>query len=178
MALLGYQVGRTREYSCGGSLISSQFVLTSAHCLNSPGLGTVKFIKLGSNTRNSDDVYTRVFRANKTFEHPNYDVSEQDEDIGLIKLDGNAILSERLMPICLPQNFHAPDRAIAIGFGITGYKEAVSHILLKVTLERFTQEECQMAFGQLVTIINDTMICYGHQTEIKDTCNVRWKHET
>lgn len=173
MALLGYQVGRMREYSCGGSLISPQFVLTSAHCLNSLGLGTVKYVKLGTNRRNLDDVYTRVFRVNKTFKHPNYDENEQDEDIGLIKLDGNASLSERLMPICLPQTFHAPVRAIAIGFGITGYRETVSNVLLKVTLDWITQEECQTTFDQFVTITNNTMICYGHRSELKDTCNVR-----
>lgn len=171
MALLGYAFGEPRDYVCGGSLLSPEFVLTAAHCLYPAGYGAVKFVKLGINSRTQNNSNTHVFNVQEIFQHPDYDKRKLVNDIGLIKIEGSVPLSEQVLPICLPYKQHTPDRAIASGFGKTGFGESASVDMLKVKLERFTQEECQRTFQNKVVITNDSMICYGHHTERKDTCN-------
>lgn len=123
-------------------------------------------MKLRINSRNDNDAVT--FDVHEIFQHPNY--GQNNNDLGILKLDKLVPLNERILPICLPQKLHMPYRAVVSGFGKTEAGSA-SQKLMKVTLERFTQEECQQPFGKSVTVTNDTMLCYGHHTESKDSCN-------
>lgn len=132
----------------------------------------MNFVKVGMFRRDQTDSNVHTFNVKEIFAHPKYVPGTFNEDVGLIKLFGAVPLSERILPICLPQKPNSNEKAIATGFGKTSYQQEASKNLLKVTLERFTQEECQTSFRNQVTVTNDTMVCYGHHTEKKDSCKV------
>jgi secreted trypsin-like serine protease len=169
-ALLGYNRGNSWEWQCGGSLVSPDFVMTAAHCLRVNELGPVKFVKLGINSRTQKDNYTQRITVAEIIQHPSYD--GKYNDIGLLRLKRPATLNEHVIPICMPQVLHEPHKGIVTGFGITGYMQNESTKLLKVTLERFPYDECQRIYNG-TKIEKDSMLCFGHHTEKKDSCNVR-----
>jgi secreted trypsin-like serine protease len=144
----------------------------AAHCLSPRSYGDVKFVKLGMSSRSQSDNATLTFGVAQIFQHPGYNKKTFNEDIGLLRLNATVPLNEYILPICMPTKLHNDGKALASGFGRTGYQQAGSEQLLKVTLEKFTHEECQQAFESAITVTNDTMLCYGHHTESKDSCSV------
>jgi secreted trypsin-like serine protease len=162
--------GEAVIYACGGSLISEKFILTAGHCLYAGG--PVKWVKLGLIHRDQDDDNVHTIEVEEIFQHPDYIPKGKNNDIGLLKLKESVPLSERIFPICLPQVSTIKPRAVATGFGRTGFQHNASDELLKVTLEKFENSECQEVFKNHVVVTNDTMLCFGHRTEARDTCNV------
>lgn len=142
--------------------------LVAAHCLSIPSLGAVKFVKIGMISR-SETNEGPIYNVSEIFKHPDYNTKTYNNDIGLLRLSSNVPLSEFAIPVCLPTKLHENDSAIASGFGRTGRLTLSSDILQKVSLERFTYSECQQV---IKNVTHDTMLCYGHHTEQKDSCKV------
>lgn len=119
---------------------------------------------------NQTDNKVSIHEIEEKIPHPSYNLSLRIHDIALVKLKTNIIFNEYVYPICLPAKLYAKYKAITTGFGKTDRRKGQSHRLLKVVLEKFSNEECQMELG--ISINNDSMMCYGHHTERKDSCGV------
>ncbi|CAG9797987.1 unnamed protein product [Chironomus riparius] len=178
-ALLGYSPRNTVEWLCGGSLVSATFVITAAHCLFERQKGHVQKVKVGMRYKDQEHDNRKVFVYNikKTFKHQNYNEQTFNEDIALLKLDGTVPIDEHILPICLPTMQYEAEKVLATGFGVTQTYGQQSEVLLKVTLESFLPTDCKAAFPEdgIVQFDEQTMLCYGHHRERKDTCRVRIK---
>lgn len=178
MALIGYQTGRPMDYQCGGSLISDRFVLSAAHCSNTAD-GPAKFAKLGNVVRNQDNPNTWTYSIARRIAHPDYSSGGAEDDIALFELSERVQLNRYVIPLCLPQSDQLTTRrAIASGWGRTGFAEDVSEELMKVTIEYFDQQRCDEVYEDEDKLegkgINwRKMVCAGSSNKTGDTCNVR-----
>lgn len=103
--------------------------------------------------------------------HPKFNRQAAENDIGLLKLKDSIDFTKYIYPICLPTKQPNNSKAVATGFGKTEFDELSDH-LLKVNLDFFSHNESLSVFQNQVKINSSIMLCYGHRTEMKDTCRV------
>ncbi|XP_017773893.1 PREDICTED: trypsin-2-like [Nicrophorus vespilloides] len=146
------------EHVCGGSIVSSKYVVTAAHCTN--GFSYSSFsINAGSSNLNSGGVNIAV---KKILPHPKFNSDTMDYDISVLELDSPLPFGSGIQAVSLPNNDEAATvgaDAICTGWGHTNEGGSFSDQLQVVTLKIISTEECINAYG--VGKITDRMICAG-----------------
>jgi trypsin len=95
-------------HSCGGFIISTDAIITAAHCLF--GRENFKFqIRAGSDLRSQGG---QTVNVTKFFIHPDYQPSGFYNDIALMKLQSSLRFNSKVWSIPLPaKGFRVPDGA-------------------------------------------------------------------
>ncbi|XP_018562074.1 uncharacterized protein LOC108904131 [Anoplophora glabripennis] len=176
MALIGYKTDNEVLWGCGGSVISENFVLTSAHCLKKQQLGPATLVRVGF-TNKTDLTHMQERTVSEIIPYPEYSFTRY-HDVGLLKLSRNLELNTYVRPACLQTKKNIPfEKAIASGWGVTEFSGDTSSDLLKVVLEFFSVDKCNYTYRRDISptalkdgIVDDLMICAGSSKEFKDTC--------
>lgn len=161
VALLVFGSDKANGEQCGASLISSHYVLTAAHCLNSSDYKdgyrypNATHVWLGVHKRlNPNATDAEYFEVAKVIVHPEYHVASiWDYDVALLRLKKPVVMSEARRPVCLPSTPGELEMAadgkygIVAGWGSYDRTGRSSNELLHAEFPVVNNETCWETFG-------------------------------
>ena len=162
---------------CGGSLISSEWIVTAAHCLVDGSLETQPSsigIQVGNATLSTSRL--SVLGVSTIEVHPNYVSWGNNHDIALIKLSNPVSFSSSVAPLSIYRSAVAHNTlAYVSGWGQTGMTNNSGFVygsrfptILQGTNVYVSDDNC---WGQGVSGFNSTtMLCAGTLDWMNDTC--------
>ncbi|XP_053685934.1 serine protease snake-like [Sabethes cyaneus] len=172
-AAIGWTTAEGVQYLCGGTLITSNFVLTAAHC--TAGGKEPDTVRLGDIDLSSraDNEFAQQIKIRRFKQHPRYRPSKKYFDIALIELERPAKSSEAVCHACLWLEKDVPPEILsAVGFGALGFAAKLSSTLQKAKLTTVNNSECMhrlfLDTRSLPKGLLKEQFCAGSET--MDTC--------
>ncbi|XP_076644950.1 trypsin-7 [Halictus rubicundus] len=156
-----YQVSLryNNRHVCGGAIISEEWVVTAAHCVQRAFTPLIS-IKAGTSNLREDGI---VVGAREIITHEMYDPRTSDYDIALIRLKKPLEYGGRVRPILLApvaDHYQAGTKAVVTGWGVLKSNGQLANQLRKVEVPLVSNAECAELYG--IRPITTRMICAGY----------------
>lgn len=158
------------EPFCGGTILSRQFILTAAHCMNQ-----TKYFKVivGEINTLKKDGTESIHKVDKIIIHPKFVRLTYDFDIAVVKLKEAINFTDNIIPACLPEPDFAEQvlmnekEAMVSGFGRLHERGAQSTKLMMLNVPYVSRQTCKESSK---FTISEYMFCAGYDEEVKDAC--------
>lgn len=161
--------GDPYRHSCGGSIISSTYILTAAHCIIGTVASQILVVAGSNNRRGSDGVAVPV---EKMLMHNGYDSNTFNYDVALLKLPVPLPLNNlTIRAIELADKSPNPGMmATATGWGRLTEGGVAPETLQEVNVPIVSRSVCSDDYGPKINI-TDAMLCAGYRgVGGKDSC--------
>ncbi|XP_070068208.1 serine protease grass-like [Drosophila takahashii] len=150
------------QFRCGGSLITSRFVLTAAQCVSA---STMK-VRLGVHDMDISE-NTNEINIDRSIVHSQHGIQPYNYDIALLRMAQEVAFSDYIRPICLLVNEEVERTSPT--FKLTGWGKTengeMSNILQTTNLQDVNISYCKHKFG---LSLDQSHICAGSLTS--DSC--------
>ncbi|KAJ9597896.1 hypothetical protein L9F63_011262, partial [Diploptera punctata] len=154
-------------HNCGASIISNDWALTAAHCLQNKHKILIR-LRAGSSTRGEGGT---LHSASEIIVHPNHNNKTQDCDIAVIKVGEPFVYGPTIQPISLVTTEPSVgDLATVTGWGLTSVKGSLSSQLKVVFIPIIDHYECISDYLHMYSVTNN-MICAANEESGQDACN-------
>lgn len=153
-------IRRLADHWCGGSILTPEWILTAAHCLDGVPINELQ-VAAGITNRN-DNLNGQYRNIAQVIIHPDYNAATSNNDVALIRLSVPLNFNNRVLPIQLTNNlshFNTGQTTRVTGWGNTldGPNPSLSNVLQELEMPIISNTQANnMNTGS--TLVNNNMI--------------------